>query len=140
MSVVPTPSSLTVAKAAADSTAHTTYQLWVRLARPVRVVVGRFAVFDFPAGDYSYTGSARRNLAARLRRHCSSDKRLRWHIDYLLAADGAEVLASRTTAESECQFNARQAGQVLLPGFGSSDCQAGCGSHLKYRGKDCPPW
>lgn len=122
---------------------HTLYQLWIRLASPVRVAVGRFGVFDFPAGDYCYTGSARRNLLARLRRHCACEKRLRWHIDYLLAAKGAAVLGVRTCAGDECALNAGQPGQVLMRGFGSSDCRAGCGSHLKYCGAnrgDIPPW
>ncbi len=140
MNVARIPLSATASRSDSADPAHTTYQLWVRLTHPAQVVVGRFGEFSFPAGDYCYTGSARRNLAARVRRHCASDKRLRWHIDYLLAAAGATVLATRTTAEPECAVNAAQYGRVLVPGFGSSDCRAGCGSHLKYCGVAAPPW
>ena len=114
--------------------AASTYQLLIHLAATVTVQVGRFGGFTFPAGYFCYTGSARRNLAARVRRHCSRDKRLRWHVDYLLAAEGARVVATRTTCQHECAANAALPGEVLVPGFGSSDCRAGCGSHLKYWG------
>lgn len=114
--------------------AASTYQLLIFLAATVTVQVGRFGCFTFSAGYYCYTGSARRNLAARVRRHCSRDKRLRWHIDYLLAADGARVVATRTMSQHECAVNAALPGELPILGFGSSDCRAGCGSHLKYWG------
>lgn len=81
----------------------------IEVTRPVRVTIGRFGSFRFVAGRYIYTGSARHNFAARVARHLRQEKTLRWHIDYLLAAPG----------------------NVPLPGFGASDCRAGCGSHLK---------
>ncbi|MGE5336851.1 MAG: DUF123 domain-containing protein, partial [Gemmatimonadota bacterium] len=61
------------------------YQLLIEIARPLRCAIGRLGVFDFPAGRYLYTGSARRNLDARIARHLRGIKRLHWHIDYLLA-------------------------------------------------------
>jgi len=100
----------------------------------VRVAVGKLGVFDFPAGLYCYTGSARRNFEARVRRHLSAEKKLRWHIDYLLAAPGVRVCEVRRFGEAECQVNRRTAGEVPVPGFGASDCHAGCGSHLKRVG------
>jgi Uri superfamily endonuclease len=114
--------------------AHT-YQLAITLAQPTRVSVGRLGVFDFPAGHYCYTGSARRNLEARIARHLRRDKRLRWHIDYLLAMPGVQVTGVERYAHAECELNRRTVGEVLVPGFGASDCAAGCGSHLKYRGE-----
>ena len=68
-----------------------TYQLAIRIGRPIRIRVGRLGEFEFPAGRYVYTGSARRGLEARVRRHLSRAKRLHWHIDYLLAAPGASI-------------------------------------------------
>jgi len=100
----------------------------------VRVSIGRLGEFDFPAGDYVYTGSARRNLEARIARHLRRDKRLRWHIDYLLMAPGVTVGAVRRSAVAECALNHATVGAVLLPGFGASDCRQGCGSHLKFLG------
>jgi Uri superfamily endonuclease len=114
-----------------------TYQLEIVLAAPARITIGRLGVYDFPAGRYIYTGSAKRNLDARVARHLRRDKRLHWHIDYLLAAPSARVAAVERFAEPECAVNARTAGKVQVPGFGASDCRAGCGSHLKYLGEAC---
>ncbi|WP_211364255.1 GIY-YIG nuclease family protein [Propionivibrio limicola] len=108
-----------------------TYQLLIDVASPVRVSIGRLGTYDFPAGLYCYTGSALRNFEARIRRHLAKEKKLRWHIDYLLAAPGVCVREVRRLAEPECEVNQRLIGEVLVPGFGASDCRAGCGSHLK---------
>jgi Uri superfamily endonuclease len=69
-----------------------TYQLRILVLHPLRLRVGALGEFDFPAGQYLYTGSARRNLEARIARHLRRDKPLRWHIDYLLTAEGVRVL------------------------------------------------
>lgn len=108
-----------------------TYQLLIEVAEPVRVGIGRLGVFDFPAGSYVYTGSALRNFEARVRRHCSTVKKMHWHIDYLLAAPGVRVHDVLRHDEPECLVNQRTAGEIPVPGFGASDCRQGCGSHLK---------
>jgi Uri superfamily endonuclease len=108
-----------------------TYQLVIRVARPLRIAVGRFGAFAFPAGDYVYTGSAKRNFEARIARHLCQEKTLRWHIDYLLAAKGVEVVEVRRSSRDECELNRATAGEIVVPGFGASDCRHGCGSHLK---------
>lgn len=108
-----------------------TYQLLIELAAPVRVQIGRLGSFDFPAGIYSYTGSALRNFDARVARHLSGAKKMHWHIDYLLAAPGVHVREVRRYAEGECAVNQRSAGEIVVAGFGSSDCRLRCGSHLK---------
>lgn len=110
---------------------NTTYQLHIRVAHPVRVEVGRFGTFDFPAGNYVYTGSARRNFEARIARHLRRDKTLRWHIDYLLAAPGVAVLEVLRSMTPECELNRATPGEIPVPGFGASDCRHGCASHLK---------
>jgi Uri superfamily endonuclease len=108
-----------------------TYQLLIEVAVPVRVTVGRLGEFEFPAGFYCYTGSALRNFEARIRRHLSSMKKMHWHIDYLLAAPGVRVREVRRFSEEECPVNQGVAGEIPIPGFGASDCRAGCSSHLK---------
>jgi Uri superfamily endonuclease len=108
-----------------------TYQLLIDVAKPVRVRVGALGMFDFPAGRYVYTGSARRNLEARIARHLSPRKTLRWHVDYLLDAHGVRVAEVRRFAEPECFLNRHTSGEILVPRFGASDCRAGCVSHLK---------
>ena len=109
-------------------------QLLLRLKRRARVRIGRLGAFDFPAGPYVYTGSARHNLEARIARHLRPEKRLHWHIDYLLCCAGVEVLRVRRFRRAECAVNSRTRGTIPVPGFGASDCRAGCGAHLKYLG------
>ena len=111
-----------------------TYQLLIELPASVRVRVGRLGEFDFPAGRYLYTGSALRNFEARIRRHLSPVKTMHWHVDYLLAAPGVRVRELARFTEAECVVNQRTSGEILIPGFGASDCRAGCGSHLKRVG------
>lgn len=110
------------------------YQLFIELARPRRICVGRLGEFLFPAGRYVYTGSARRNFEARIARHLRAEKTLRWHIDYLLAVRGASVTRVRRSVRDECALNRSIGGSVVVAGFGASDCAAGCGSHLRYLG------
>jgi len=111
-----------------------TYQLRIDVDQPIRVQVGCLGDFLFPAGRYVYTGSAKRNIDARIARHLCKDKTLRWHIDWLLSASDVKVVAVRRFAEEECVLNQKGRGKVLVPGFGSSDCRNGCGSHLRYLG------
>jgi Uri superfamily endonuclease len=111
-----------------------TYQLLIELPRPIHLVVGRLGVFDLPPGRYVYTGSAKRNLQARVRRHLGRRRRLRWHIDYLLAAPAVRVYGVNYFTAAECKVNQATQGRVVIGHFGASDCRAGCRSHLKYLG------
>lgn len=110
------------------------YQLWIAVRRALDVEVGRLGVQHFPAGVYVYTGSGKRNLEARIARHARKDKVLRWHIDYLLAAPGVELVCVGRSARGECALNRATGGDVKIPGFGASDCRSRCGSHLRYLG------
>ncbi len=113
------------------SSGWVSYVLFIEIPAAVTVTVGRLGTFCFPAGRYVYSGSAKKNLKARVNRHLRREKRLRWHIDYLLAAPGVEVVEVLFSDRSECQLAARAGGEVVVSGFGSSDCRAGCGSHLR---------
>lgn len=117
-----------------DAPGFRTYQLRIHVARPLRLSIGRLGEFDFPVGDYVYTGSAKRNFEARIARHLRQEKALRWHIDYLLAASGVTVMEVIRSETGECELNRTTPGRVLIAGFGASDCKHGCGSHLKYLG------
>lgn len=114
------------------------YQLIMDVPADVRVDVGALGARDFPRGRYVYTGSARRSLEARIRRHLSVGKRKHWHIDHLLAVPGVQVIGVRRSARPECCLNAATRGRIVVPGFGASDCRAGCGSHLKRVGEVRP--
>ncbi len=119
-------------QAAGDSTLCT-YQLHIVIARPRILSIGRLGIFRFPAGNYLYTGSAKHNLVFRVRRHLSRDKKLRWHIDYLLTAHRVSVVDVGLFREEECLRNQYVEGEIVVPGFGASDCRSHCGSHLKRR-------
>lgn len=115
------------------------YQLLIEVTRPLRRVIGALGVHDFPAGRYTYTGSAKRAFEARIARHLRHDKTLRWHIDHLLTAPGVRVVAVRRSRVPECRLNRSSPGTVPVPGFGASDCHAGCSAHLKYLGPAAEP-
>jgi Uri superfamily endonuclease len=116
-------------------TATISYQLGIEVNRPVRIRVGRLGQFLLPAGRYVYTGSAKRNLEARIARHLRKEKVLRWHIDWLLSAPGVKVATVKRSGESECILNQKVVGTAVVPGFGASDCRNSCGSHLRYLGE-----
>lgn len=116
-----------------------TYRLAIMLPRRLEIEVGRLGHCVFPAGRYAYVGSARRNMEARLRRHLGTGReRLHWHIDYLLTQPGVRIVAVETFVAAECALVAATAGRGVVPGFGASDCRAGCGSHLRYFGRGKP--
>ncbi len=100
-----------------------------------RIACGGLGRLSLRSGYYVYAGSAMGGLAARLARHRRSEKRLRWHIDYLLHDPGARLLASLPfpgRRRLECAL-ARQVAVLAeeeIPRFGSSDCR--CRSHLFY--------
>ena len=81
--------------------------------------------------NYVYTGSARKNLAARLARHSRKRKKMHWHIDYLRQeADVVAALPVRTADDLEHDL-ARAVDAVAdwrIEGFGCTDCD--CPSHL----------
>jgi Uri superfamily endonuclease len=114
------------------------YQLILYLPKGMALQVGKRGMFHFPAGRYVYTGSALNGVEQRLARHQRQNKRLHWHIDYLLRyARITSVKVFPTPRKVECALNRkalRQPGaQVVAKGFGSSDCR--CASHLVFLGQ-----
>ncbi len=112
------------------------YQLLIEVSRGCKVRIGKLGKFYFPPGLYVYTGSARNNPTARIRRHLSKKKKLRWHIDYLLGSSYAKVLGMRISAVTECKLNQTTSGSIVVGKFGATDCRNKCRSHLKYLGKN----
>ena len=107
------------------------YSLYIKVEKPLIVTVGRFGCFEFAPGNYIYSGSARRNLLARVNRHLKKQKKLRWHIDYLLSAPAVDIVKVLVSTLSECELVAAGGGSIVVSGFGASDCRSGCGSHLR---------
>ena len=85
-------------------------------------------------GNYIYTGSAKKNIDARIERHKSRDKKMHWHIDFLLNNKNAKIVEVQKFDEEECALNQKASGEIVIAGFGSSDCKNKCKSHLKYLG------
>ena len=108
------------------------YQLIIKLGETFETRVGNLGLFSFPRGFYIYTGSARRNLEARIQRHLLKFKKLHWHIDYLLKDLNANIVQIERSMERECKLDKNVHGKIIVPGFGSSDCVEKCESHLKY--------
>ncbi len=112
-----------------------TYQLLIKLDTPRCITIGRLGTFLFPAGYYVYTGSAMAGLDARIARHLSKNKRMHWHIDYLLECCTIMRYAiMESSTRLECELNAQTlavpGARVVVERFGSSDCR--CRSHLVY--------
>ena len=110
------------------------YILKAKLEKKVEIKVGALGKKTFKPGYYFYAGTAQRNLKARIKRHFSSEKKMHWHIDYLLAeAEIEKDFVFELPGEGECflaQNLISHGGEIPVDGFGASDCS--CGSHLVY--------
>jgi len=102
----------------------------------LRLRIGKLGIHDFPPGYYVYVGSALAGLHGRLKHHLKSEKRLHWHIDYLLQQQAtiAQIWCALGEDRLECTWNeilAELPGAApIVPGFGSSDCR--CYTHLTH--------
>jgi len=117
------------------------YVLLIRVQTPVTICVGQLGNVEFVAGWYAYVGSAMgrtsTTLHSRLKRHFApaSQKKLHWHVDYLLASPQtvlAGAIAVSSIERLECKIVQLLRGvncQFWGPRFGASDCIV-CSSHL----------
>lgn len=112
-----------------------TYVLLLCLAEPTHITVGRLGEFDFPAGWYTYVGSAfgSGGLRGRLKHHLTPARRPHWHVDYLRQAAPLQVvwyLASERVLEHTwaTALQSLPGATVPVPRFGASDCR--CNAHL----------
>jgi Uri superfamily endonuclease len=108
------------------------YVLIIHINKDINVNIGALGRSAFAKGLYVYVGSAQTNLEQRIKRHFRKEKRLFWHIDYLLdnhAAKITKVLFQKANKTGECK-TAKAIGERAKPidGFGCSDCR--CRSHL----------
>ncbi|MDO5819788.1 MAG: DUF123 domain-containing protein [Methanobrevibacter sp.] len=93
-----------------------------------------YQAHKFKKGWYVYIGSSMNSLVARIERHLSDDKKMHWHIDYLLKSENSEikdVLFNISDEKIECDLARIIANDGEgVPKFGCSDCN--CNSHLIY--------
>ncbi|NTV83631.1 MAG: GIY-YIG nuclease family protein [Bacteroidales bacterium] len=114
------------------------YQLFLKVREKLDLGVGALGNISFPPGIYIYTGSQQKNLMTRLIRHVAFHKKRFWHIDYLTSDPGVTFLGiiSYFGGRQECGINknyrVHSGAQIRFPGFGSTDCKKGCGSHLLF--------
>jgi len=108
------------------------YILKIKLDHPTTLTYGKKHTSHLPKGYYYYVGSALNNLEARINRHLSQEKKIHWHIDYLLKQATIEHIYYKITIEKEECHIAQKLAKKLenIPNFGSSDCT--CKSHLYY--------
>lgn len=112
---------------------------YIIIARLLRNAIITIRGNDVPLrkGYYIYIGSAfgPGGFTARLNRHLRAEKKMHWHIDYLLAAARVHkiytIAAHRDLEHALAGAFARSAAySIPLPRFGSSDC--GCPAHVFY--------
>lgn len=108
------------------------YCLIIGLEKDCEIRIGKLGKVDFRRGYYVYVGSAMNSLESRIRRHLSEEKRLHWHIDYLLKeSEIVDVIYNISTKKVECELSQYLSGKASsVSDFGCSDCK--CESHLYY--------
>jgi len=112
-----------------------TYILVINISEDLKIRVGQLGEVFFKEGDYIYIGSAKACLEARLQRYLRKEKRIFWHIDYLLRSEKTKILRIWTIDKKvECQtaevFYQEPTTKIIKKGFGSSDCK--CLTHLFF--------
>ncbi|MBI3931051.1 MAG: GIY-YIG nuclease family protein [Chloroflexi bacterium] len=114
------------------------YVLFVKVPEKQIITIGRLKAVHFPGGYYAYVGSAMGGFKARLNRHLKGDKKLHWHIDYLLQkAAITSIILCQSEDRLECTIAQALSRQFdSIPSFGCSDCQ--CHSHLFFATDEKP--
>lgn len=113
------------------------YALVLTSLKPVQLEFKR-KLYQLNAGCYVYVGSAKGvgGLKARVSRHLKSEKKIRWHIDYLTTGVTKPVCVIYAEDRAkECVLVPRLESlgfEHPLQGFGSSDCRERCTSHILY--------
>ena len=110
------------------------YCLIIELEKTTPIKIGkRLGEIQFRKGYYVYVGSAMNSLEARVKRHLSDEKKLHWHVDYLLSDKNSEivdVVYAESSRNVECKLSKQIEDDNGIEGFGCSDCE--CESHLYY--------
>lgn len=108
------------------------YCLVVRLNDDCKIKIGKkLGKIEFKKGYYVYVGSAMNSLESRLKRHLGDEKKLHWHIDYLLEKSEITDIIYNESKKVECKLSqCISAKATSVKDFGCSDCD--CESHLHY--------
>lgn len=109
------------------------YCLIIKLDKKKTIRIGKkLGEIQFKKGHYVYVGSAMNSLESRINRHLSDEKKLHWHVDYLLEnAEITDVIYNESTQKIECELSKCISNETNgVKDFGCSDCS--CESHLYY--------
>ncbi|MEF8879166.1 MAG: GIY-YIG nuclease family protein [Candidatus Thermoplasmatota archaeon] len=110
------------------------YVLVIKNSKSQNIQIGKLSEIFFKKGFYAYVGSALNGVEERVERHLKSsdEKKLHWHIDYLLdETEIVEVFCKESEYKEECKIaNCFKERLKPISGFGCSDCS--CDSHLFY--------
>jgi len=104
-----------------------------------RAVRTKAREFHLRGGYYVYVGSAMNSLEKRVMRHFAKEKRLHWHIDYLLKEAEllrAYLIPSGKRLEERLSLEVSRFGEPV-PGFGAGDVKV---STNLYRFDEEPDW
>uniref|UniRef100_A0A7V5K2G2 DNA/RNA nuclease SfsA n=1 Tax=Thermodesulfobacterium geofontis TaxID=1295609 RepID=A0A7V5K2G2_9BACT len=109
------------------------YLLVFKIKNKEKLKIGNLGERIFKKGFYVYVGSAMNSLSKRINRHLRKNKKLKWHIDYLLQkGENLKAIPIRSFEKRECEIakDLSLISQEIIPDFGASDCK--CKSHLFY--------
>lgn len=109
------------------------YILILEITEDTKIKIGVLGEVIFTSGTYIYVGSGQKNVEKRITRHFRKDKKIKWHIDYLLSSSECKILEGVVyplSKKYECKISslALKLGGEPIKKFGSSDCR--CISHL----------
>ena len=116
-----------------------TYVLVLKNMEDTNIHVGRLGSVFFKRGLFLYVGSAKKALEKRIGRHLAKDKKIFWHIDYILDSPKMSILEVWTKeadreCETACNIDNFPGTMVVEKGIGSSDCR--CRTHFYFFGGD----
>ena len=101
------------------------------MPKKMKIEIGKLGIIEFKRGYYAYVGSAMNSLEGRIKRHLKKEKKMKWHIDFLLQhAIIKKIFYKESMEKEECSIAKKFNGFDFIPKFGSSDCK--CKSHLFY--------
>lgn len=109
------------------------YIILGELKKDIHLKIGKLGNIFFKKGFYLYVGSAMNSLISRIKRHLRKNKKLRWHIDYIIPYfKNVKVLIINSKEKIECIISSEieKICDGYIKGFGSSDCK--CKSHLYF--------
>ena len=111
------------------------YVLVVEVRKAKKILIGSLGKIEFKRGLYLYVGSAQNGLEQRIERHLRNEKKIFWHIDYLLSNPSVQIreVWIKEGKKGECKLARnflKNKDLKVIKGFGSSDCS--CPGHLFY--------